>query len=145
MLWLKRLGICLAIIIRLEVEGWVVSPSAIGQIKTEELSKWINGGEKVTILDTRSAHFDDKKRLPGALSIPYNTPEGGIKQTLPYLDAKVVVYCGHAKCPASQYMAERLVRLGYKQVYRYPDGIKTWCSEGKPTELCRTIKQSQGS
>lgn len=123
----------------LGLEGWVVSPSKIVQVKTEELSGWLKKGEKVWVLDTRSARFDDMKRLPGAMSLPYNTPEGGIREKIPDFESKVVVYCGHEKCPASQYMAERLVRLGYQKVYRYGGGVKAWSKEGKPIELAKSL------
>lgn len=140
MRWIYKFGIVAALFCWLAGEGWVVSPSSIGLVKTEELSRWLQKGERLQVLDTRTATFDDFKRLPGAMSLPYNTPEKVIRQKLPSLDAKVVVYCGHAKCPASQYMAERLVRLGYKQVYRYAEGIKTWSQEGKPVEIKMEIK-----
>lgn len=118
------------------LEGWVVNPSDIGQVKTEELMEWLKH-EPLVVLDTRSDRFDDLKRLPKALSLPYNTPDKKVLEQIPSFDAKVVVYCSHEKCPASQYMAERLVRLGYKKVYRYGGGVKAWEGSGKPIALVK--------
>lgn len=103
----------------------------IKEIQAEELSRLIIDKKKVVVLDVRSARFDDRKRLPGAISVPYNTPQKNIFDKIPSKDITVVVYCGSSKCPSSQYMAERLIRMGYKSVLKYTDGISAWIAGGR--------------
>lgn len=39
---------------------------------------------------------------------------------------RIVVYCGFVKCTRSHNGAAWAVKLGYKNVYRYPGGIFAW-------------------
>jgi rhodanese-related sulfurtransferase len=45
-------------------------------------------------------------------------------------DTPVVVYCGFVKCTRSHNGAAWAVKLGYKNVFRYPGGIFAWKGAG---------------
>jgi rhodanese-related sulfurtransferase len=45
-----------------------------------------------------------------------------------------VFYCGFTKCTRSHNGAMWAVKLGYKNVYRYPGGIKAWMEAAYPVE-----------
>jgi rhodanese-related sulfurtransferase len=46
----------------------------------------------------------------------------------------VVIYCGFVKCTRSHNGAMWAVRLGYKNVYRYPGGVFAWKGAKYPLE-----------
>jgi rhodanese-related sulfurtransferase len=46
----------------------------------------------------------------------------------------IVVYCGFVKCTRSHNGAAWAVKLGFKDVYRYPGGIKAWKEAKYPTD-----------
>jgi thiosulfate/3-mercaptopyruvate sulfurtransferase len=50
----------------------------------------------------------------------------------PDKDKTLVFYCGFVKCTRSHNGAMWAVRLGYKNVYRCPGGIKAWDEAGYP-------------
>lgn len=109
--------------------------SPIKEIHTKQLSEIIDVGTPLVILDARSIPYDDLTRIPGAKLLPYNTPEQGIRESIPSRDSMIVVYCTSTKCPASNYLAERLVRLGYKNVNKYQEGIVAWMAAGNAIEI----------
>jgi thiosulfate/3-mercaptopyruvate sulfurtransferase len=49
-------------------------------------------------------------------------------------DATIVIYCGFVKCTRSHNGASWAVKLGYKNVYRYPGGIFAWLGAKYPVE-----------
>ena len=49
-------------------------------------------------------------------------------------DRLIVFYCGFTKCTRSHNGAMWAVKLGYKNVYRQPGGIKAWDEAGYPVE-----------
>lgn len=109
-------------------------------VTTEELKKWLDEGEKMTVISSLT-HADDRVlgTIPGAVSasMPKSeqelTPEdkehllhaaGSNKENL------LVVYCGFVACRKSHIGAKLLVDYGYKNVYRYPAGIVGWAESG---------------
>jgi rhodanese-related sulfurtransferase len=52
----------------------------------------------------------------------------------PDKSAPVIVYCGFVKCTRSHNGAAWAVKLGYKNVYRYPGGIFAWKGAQFPIE-----------
>jgi thiosulfate/3-mercaptopyruvate sulfurtransferase len=46
----------------------------------------------------------------------------------------IVFYCGFVKCTRSHNAAMWAVKLGYKNVYRQPGGIKAWFDADYPVE-----------
>ena len=44
----------------------------------------------------------------------------------------IVTYCGGPQCPSSKQAAEKLVTLGYTNVFAYEGGLKDWSEAGLP-------------
>lgn len=55
-----------------------------------------------------------------------------IAKTEPKKDALIVTYCGGPQCPASKQAADKLVSLGYTNVYAYEGGLQDWKEGGLP-------------
>ena len=88
----------------------------------------------MVLLDARSGKYDDGQRIPGAKQMNPDATDADIAKAAPSKDALIVAYCTSLKCPASKMLAENLVKLGYKNVIKYPGGIEEWVKLGNPVE-----------
>ena len=119
-------------------------------VTTEELKKWIDSGKEMLILDTMPYEDSYKKQhVPGAVQFLFPIPdmkewdsketEGKTLEDFKKLlgdnkDKPIVIYCGFVKCTRSHNGAAWAVKLGYKNVYRYPGGIFAWKGADFPIE-----------
>ena len=119
-------------------------------VTTEELKKWIDSGKDILIVDTMPYEDSYKKQhVPGAVQFLFPIPdmkEWDTKETDgktledfkkmlgPNKDKPIVIYCGFVKCTRSHNGAAWAVKLGYKNVYRYPGGIFAWKGADFPIE-----------
>jgi rhodanese-related sulfurtransferase len=114
-------------------------------VSTEELKGWIDQKKGMVIVDTMP--FEDsykKQHIPGAVQMEFPIPEmttlddqkkAAFEKLLgPDKDKLIVIYCGFTKCTRSHNGAMWAVKMGYKNVYRYPGGIKAWDEAGYPVE-----------
>ncbi len=106
-------------------------------VTTEELKKWIDKKKDMLIVDTMPYEDSYKKQhIPGALQFEFPIPEvttlddktkAAFEKLLgPNKDRLIVIYCGFTKCTRSHNGAMWAKKLGYKNVYRHPGGIKAW-------------------
>ena len=102
------------------------------EINTAVLKTIIDSGTAATILDARTAKYDDGRRIPGARSLGADAKDTEILDMLKSKDALIVTYCVNLKCPASSALAGKLRSLGYKNVIEYHYGIEGWAAEGHP-------------
>ena len=96
-----------------------------GIITPVELSRLLNSGEPVTVIDVREAYEWEFARIPTARLIPLAAlPDAaaGID-----LDADVVVYCHHGA--RSDMAAHDLVDAGFRRVRNLVGGIDRWSRE----------------
>ncbi len=101
------------------------------EITTQELQEMLkNKQSPLVILDARSSEYDDGQRIPGAILMPSDSTPKQLAAVIPSKDTPVVVYCSNLRCPASKYLAESLVQLGYTNVMKYPEGINGWVQAG---------------
>jgi Rhodanese-related sulfurtransferase len=114
-------------------------------LATEELKGWIDQKKEMLIVDTMPYEDSYKKQhIPGAVQIEFTIPEltqldekkkADLEKLLgPNKDRLIVFYCGFTKCTRSHNGAMWAVKLGYKNVYRHPGGIKAWEEAEYPME-----------
>ena len=114
-------------------------------VDTKELKGWLDQKKAMLIVDTMP--YEDsyrKQHIPGAVQIEFPIPEmtslddkkkeALLKLIGPDKNRLIVFYCGFTKCTRSHNAAMWAVKLGYKNVYRYPGGIKGWDEAGYPVE-----------
>ena len=112
-------------------------------VATEELKGWIDQKKDMLIVDTMPYEDSYKKQhVPGAVQMLFPIPEmtklddktkAELEKLLgPDKNRLIVFYCGFVKCTRSHNGAMWAVKLGYKNVYRYPGGIKAWDEAGYP-------------
>ncbi len=113
-------------------------------LTTEELKGWLDQKKPMLIVDTMPYEASYKKQhVPGAVQMEFPIPEmtklddktkAAMEKLLgPDRDRLIVFYCGFTKCTRSHNGAMWAVRLGYKNVYRQPGGIKAWDEADYPT------------
>ncbi|NWF75235.1 MAG: rhodanese-like domain-containing protein [Nitrospirae bacterium] len=114
-------------------------------VSTEELKSWLDQKKNVLIVDTMPYEDSYKKQhIPGAVQFEFPIPEvttldektkAAFEKLLgPDKKRLIVIYCGFTKCTRSHNGAMWAVKLGYKNVYRYPGGIKAWMEADYPVE-----------
>jgi rhodanese-related sulfurtransferase len=72
--------------------------------------------------------------IPEVTKLDNKTQTAFEKLLGPNKDRLVVIYCGFTKCTRSHNGAMWAVKLGYKNVYRYPGGVKAWMEADYPVE-----------
>jgi len=114
-------------------------------VGTQELKGWLDAKKPMLIVDTMPYEDSYKKQhVPGAVQMLFPIPEmtkmddktkdALIKLLGPDKNRLIVFYCGFVKCTRSHNGAMWAVKLGYKNVYRYPGGIKAWDEAEYPIE-----------
>ncbi len=117
-------------------------------ISTAELKKWVDEKKDMLVVDTMPfADSYKKQHIPGAVSFEFPIPEvtkldDKTKAAFEKLlgtnkDRVIVFYCGFTKCTRSHNGAMWAVKLGYKNVYRHPGGIKAWVEAEYPIEKAK--------
>ena len=117
-------------------------------VATEELKGWIDQKRPMLIVDTMPYEASYKKQhVPGAVQMEFPIPEmtkiddktkADLEKLLgPDKDRLIVFYCGFVKCTRSHNGAMWAKKLGYKNVYRYPGGIKAWAEADYPVETVK--------
>jgi thiosulfate/3-mercaptopyruvate sulfurtransferase len=117
-------------------------------VSSEELKGWIDQKKDMLIIDTMPYEDSYKKQhIPGAVQFEFP------KEEVAKLDDKtkaaftkilganknrlIVIYCGFTKCGRSHNGAMWAVKMGYKNVYRYPGGIKAWAEAEYPVDKAK--------
>jgi thiosulfate/3-mercaptopyruvate sulfurtransferase len=117
-------------------------------VSTEELKGWTDQKKDMLIVDTMPYEDSYKKQhIPGAVHFEFpvkevanfddKTKSDFAKILGPNKDRVIVIYCGFTKCGRSHNGAMLAVRLGYKNVYRYPGGITAWAEADYPIEKAK--------
>ena len=102
-------------------------------ISRDELRELIDAGS-VTVVDALGGDYYAQRHLPGAVELVEADVDERAADVLPDQDAPIVTYCSNPACPNSGRVAERLLRLGYRNVRKYEAGIQDWVDAGLPVE-----------
>jgi thiosulfate/3-mercaptopyruvate sulfurtransferase len=114
-------------------------------VTTPELKGWFDQKKAMLIVDTMPYEDSYKKQhVPGAANFVLPIPEMAQmdektrtdfeKLLGPDKDRLIIFYCGFTTCTRSHNGAMWAVKLGYKNVYRQPGGIKAWDEADYPVE-----------
>jgi rhodanese-related sulfurtransferase len=117
-------------------------------VSTEGLKKMMDEKKDMLIVDTMPFEASYKKNhIPGAVPFEFPIPEMASmddamkakfeKLLGPNKERTLVFYCGFTKCTRSHNGAMWAVKLGYKNVYRQPGGIKAWVEAKYPVEAAK--------
>jgi rhodanese-related sulfurtransferase len=105
------------------------------KVSRQEAKKLIEQRQDLTVVETLEEQYFRKYHLPGARNVPFtNGFDEQIQRVVPDKTAPILVYCQDADCDSSAKAAERLVELGYSEVYDYEAGKVDWKEAGLPIE-----------
>jgi rhodanese-related sulfurtransferase len=101
------------------------------EIDSWDLKVALEAGERVCVVDARSAEAFRREHIPGAINIPHRTMSA---ETTRAIDgtALVVAYCDGIGCNASTKGALNLLQLGFR-VKELIGGLDWWKRDGHPT------------
>jgi rhodanese-related sulfurtransferase len=121
-----------------------------GIITTEELKTKMDVDKDLLIIDTMPYESSYKKgHIPKAKQFLFPIPDMATwdaaetsgksvkdfeKLLGPDKNKPIVIYCGFVKCTRSHNGAAWAVKLGYKNVLRYPGGLFAWKGADYPLE-----------
>lgn len=97
-----------------------------------DLKVALESGEKVMVIDARSAEAYQQEHIPGAINIPHRTMNAEITKHLDKT-ALVVTYCDGIGCNASTKGAMNMTKLGFN-VKELIGGLDWWKRDGHKTE-----------
>jgi len=114
-------------------------------VTTQELKSWQDQKKAMLIVDTMPyADSYRKHHLPSAVPMEFPIPEvtalDAVKKAQlekllgPDKNRLIVFYCGFTACTRSHNGAMWAAKLGYRNIYRYPGGIKAWLQADNPVE-----------
>lgn len=69
------------------------------------------------------------KHIPGSINIPLENIDM-IESVVPDKEADIVLYCANADCKASPTAAEKILDMGYSNVWDFEDGLAGWKQAG---------------
>lgn len=98
---------------------------AVKTINRGELSELMFRGEKIKIVDVLPTEHYKEEHIKGAISLPLDDIETKAKDLLKK-NEKIIVYCASFDCLASTKAAEKLMKLGFKNVLDYKGGLKDY-------------------
>jgi len=102
------------------------------EIDSWDLRAALDNGEKIVVIDARSAQSYQEEHIPGSVSIPHRTMTN---ESTRHLDREVlyVTYCDGIGCNASTKGALNMARLGFR-VKELMGGLDWWKRDGYKTE-----------
>jgi len=110
-------------------------------IKTEELKKKVDSKEKLVIIDALPGPLHKMGYISGAISIPDGL-FSKMSDKLPKDKSTLLVfYCLGPKCVLSKNSAKKAIKLGYKNVMVYNEGLPAWRKRGYKVEVEQKLEK----
>ena len=104
----------------------------IEETTVEEVSKRLERGEKLTILDVREESEWEQGHIPGAVHLGKGIIERDIERMFPEVDTELILYCGGGF--RSALAADNLRRMGYQRAISMDGGMRGWREAGLDVE-----------
>ncbi|SFC33382.1 membrane protein DedA, SNARE-associated domain [Polaromonas sp. OV174] len=104
----------------------------MARISVDELHQLLQQGAAPAIIDVRTPFAQDEGRIPGAVTMSVEDPAPPAFEMA--ADSEVIVYCACPNEASAARVAQRLMKLGYKNVRPLTGGIDAWVAAGYPLE-----------
>src|SRR5438477_11970411 len=102
----------------------------IREVSVDDVKTKIDRGEKFVLVDVREESEWAKDHLPGAIHLGKGVIERDVEESVPDLNASVVLYCGGGY--RSALAADNLQQMGYRNVLSMDGGVREWREKGLP-------------
>ncbi len=97
----------------------------------DELKKWLDSDEKITLVDCREQSEWDEDHIEQAEFIPLSNFQSLYADKLKDKDAKIVIQCRSGK--RSLQACQMLMQEGYSNLFNLEGGILAWKENNYPT------------
>ncbi len=106
----------------------------INTITLEELRKLLQSDEDFVLVNPLNKENFEEGYIPKSIHISVHSKDfdDKIKTIIPNKKRKIIVYCKHSKCETSDEAYEKLIKIGYSNIYKYAGGTKEWSEAGYP-------------
>jgi rhodanese-related sulfurtransferase len=104
-------------------------------VTTDELKRMVDAKEDFVLADALSPIEFAEERIAGSVNLPVSAIKSGAVKLPADKAKKLVFYCKGPKCTKSQKAAGLAVKMGYRNVAVYNEGIPEWVKRGYPAEL----------
>jgi len=106
----------------------------IKTITLEELRRLLQSDEDFILANSLNKENFDEGYIPKSINLSIHSEdfEENTKGIIPNKNRKIIVYCRHSKCETSDEAYEKLIEMGYSNVYIYRGGLEEWSNSGYP-------------
>jgi rhodanese-related sulfurtransferase len=101
-----------------------VNAHPVSVLSLSEVRALMDGKQAVYIYDANDRESYLQGHIPGARWVQYNAVTAAVLP--PAKDAKLIFYCYNPQCGASDQAAAHAISLGFRNVWRMPEGIQGW-------------------
>ena len=108
------------------------------EIDPWDLNEALGRGDKILLVDTRSAEAYRRSHIPGAVNIPHRTMGPATTANLDK-GALIVTYCDGIRCNGSTKGALNMLELGFR-VKELIGGLDCWRYDGYPVDGSETAE-----
>jgi rhodanese-related sulfurtransferase len=102
----------------------------VRELTVDDVKAKLDKKETFHLVDVREESEWAQDHLPGAVHLGKGVIERDIEQTIPQLEAPIVLYCGGGY--RSALAADNLQKMGYTNVWSMDGGIRGWREKGYP-------------
>lgn len=105
-------------------------------INRKQLKQWMDEGHEFILIDVLPEEFYRAVHLPGAVNacVYYVDFVTQVKKFAPEKSSDIVVYCNSSTSKAAEFAAQKLMEIGYTEVYHYAGGTVDWRRASHPVE-----------
>jgi rhodanese-related sulfurtransferase len=107
--------------------------SRIRETNVIEVSRRLDAGEPLTLVDVREESEWEQGHLPGAIYLGKGILEREVERVFPDLDGELILYCGGGF--RSALAADALKKMGYENPVSMDGGIRGWMEAGLEIEM----------
>lgn len=97
-------------------------------MNAHELKRWLDQDKDFTLINVLGEEDFERAHIPGSRNVPVDRDdfERQIERMAGSKDETIVVYCASHDCEASPKAARKLDEAGFREVYDFEGGIKSW-------------------
>ena len=90
----------------------------------EEAKSKLRENNDIILLDIRTKEEYDEKHIPNCILIPLDNLNNEVENKIENKESEIIVYCRSGR--RSKLACQKLVNLGYRNLYNLEGGIKNW-------------------
>jgi len=112
----------------------VTSEVSLQTISLAELQYKLSTKRPLQFWNVLTDEWFKGEMIPQSRRVPLDQVGNEVRSSQLPKDTEIVVYCGGFKCPQSRMAAEKLVKLGFNNVFAFEGGVEEWKNAGLATE-----------